>query len=223
MLANQENQCSVLTTDTVSTNEPVIEYFYGAHSAFAYLGSKRFTKIARAAGRKIVHRPIDLSRVVEQVTIPFSARTAAHRAYYFGREIERWSEERGVPVLGRTPTHHSNDIALANCTLIAAVSQGLSADRLAHAFLEAHWRDDADLADRSTLEKLLAGADYDIRLLDLAGTDGVLTIYEENTRDAIARSVFGSPTYFVDGDPFYGQDRLEMVERALTRPYNMAT
>jgi 2-hydroxychromene-2-carboxylate isomerase len=43
--------------------------------------------------------------------------------------------------------------------------------------------------------------------------------YQANTDEAIRRSVFGSPTYFVDGDMFYGQDRLEMVERALAKPY----
>jgi len=222
MLTNQENQPSAGAPNKTGVNERVIEYFYGAHSAFAYLGSRRFSEIARAAGRKIVHRPIDLSRVVEQVTIPFSKRTAAHRAYYFGREITRWSEERDAPVLGRTPTHHSNDIAFANCTLIAGLSQGLNVDRLAHVFLEAHWRDDADLADRSTLEQLLEGADYDIQLLNAATSDDVLSAYERNTKEAIARSVFGSPTYFVDGDPFYGQDRLEMVERALVRPYKLS-
>ena len=56
-------------------------------------------------------------------------------------------------------------------------------------------------------------------LLAAAGTDAVKAKYEQYTEDAIARSVFGSPTYVVDGDMFYGQDRLEMVERALRQPY----
>ena len=46
--------------------------------------------------------------------------------------------------------------------------------------------------------------------------------HEENAEEAIARSVFGSPTYFVDGDMFYGQDRLEMVARACDRAYEGA-
>jgi 2-hydroxychromene-2-carboxylate isomerase len=46
-----------------------------------------------------------------------------------------------------------------------------------------------------------------------------MKVYEKNTEEAIARSVFGSPTYFVDGDMFYGQDRLEIMERALHTPY----
>jgi 2-hydroxychromene-2-carboxylate isomerase len=86
--------------------------------------------------------------------------------------------------------------------------------------LESHWRDDADLADEATLVELGKRAGLDpIPLLDAASSDEVQAIYEANTREAIARSVFGSPTYFVDGDMFYGQDRLEMVERALRQPY----
>ena len=200
-----------------------IEYFYAAHSAFAYLGSARFMEIADAAGRTIVHRPVDLHRVIAKVTVPFAKRTPAHRAYYFGREIQRWSEQRNAPWLGRRPTHHSNDITLPNCTLIAGVLQGLNIDRLAHAFLEAHWRDDADLADRATLERLAREAGTDPRpLIDAAGSPEVRAAYEANTAEAMERSVFGSPTYFVDGDMFYGQDHLEMVARALQKPYAQA-
>ncbi len=48
----------------------------------------------------------------------------------------------------------------------------------------------------------------------------VAQAYGANTQEAIDRSLFGSPTYVVDGDVFYGQDRLEMMERALKRPYS---
>ncbi len=198
-----------------------VEYFYAAHSAFAYLGSERFRAIVTAAGRRIAHRPVDLRRVVaEGGAVPFGRRTRAHAAYYFGREIERWSEERGAPWLGRIPTHHANDITLPNCMLIAGLVRGIEIDGLAHAMLQAHWRDDADLADRTTLSAIGRGAGIDpMPLLDLALSLEVKTIYQANTDEAIRRSVFGSPTYFVDGDTFYGQDRLDMVERALRKPY----
>lgn len=198
-----------------------VEYFYAAHSAFAYLGSARFSAIVTAAGRRIAHRPVDLRRVVaEGGAVPFGRRTRAHAAYYFGREIERWSEERGAPWLGRIPTHHANDITLPNCMLIAGLVRGIEIDGLAHAMLEAHWRDDADLADRNTLAAIGRHVGVDpAPLLDLALSPEVKAIYQANTDEAIRRSVFGSPTYFVDGDMFYGQDRLDMVERALRKPY----
>lgn len=198
-----------------------IEYFYAAHSAYAYLGSARLMEIARAAGRTIVHKPYDLRRAVPAVgSPPFGQRSKAHIAYYFGREIERWSQERDSPIAKTLPTHHGNDITLPNCLLIAAQDQGANIDGLAHALLQAHWRDDADLADAATLQELADGAGFDgAALLAAAATDAIRALYDANTRDAIDRSVFGSPTYFVDGDMFYGQDRLEMVEKALRRPY----
>ena len=198
-----------------------IEYFYAAHSAFAYLGSARFMAIAAAAGRRISHKPIDLRRVVAEAgAVPFGRRSRPHAAYFFGREIERWSEERGAPWIGRIPTHHAKDITLPNGMLIAGIARGLNVDRLAHALLEAHWRDDADLADRSSLAAIGQRAGIDpVPLLDAALSTEVQAIYQANTEEAIRRSVFGSPTYFVDGDMFYGQDRLEMLERSLRSPY----
>jgi 2-hydroxychromene-2-carboxylate isomerase len=199
----------------------VIEYFYSAHSAFAYLGSARLASIALGAGAEIVHKPYDLHRAMKELgSGTFARRSKAHKAYYFGREIERWAEHRSVPWLGGRPTHHSNDYTLANRMLIAALISGRNIDRLAHAVLRAHWRDDADLADPATLSEIAAAAGVDPQpLLTAAASQEVAERYDGNTEEAIGRAVFGSPTYFVDGDMFYGQDKLEFVERALQRPY----
>lgn len=198
-----------------------IEYFYSAHSAFAYLGSARFMEITKAAGRTIRHRPIDLNRVVPASgSAPFSHRSKGHYAYFFRREIDRWAEHRNAPVMAGRPTHHDNDTALPNGMLIAAMNQGHNIDQLAHLMLESHWRDDSDLADRDTLVALGKRAGLDpVPLLEAALSAEAQAMYEANTREAIERSVFGSPTYFIDGDMFYGQDRLELVERALRRPF----
>jgi 2-hydroxychromene-2-carboxylate isomerase len=198
-----------------------IEYFYAAHSAFAYIGSARFMAIARAAGRRILHRPFDLGAVMAAVGSPgFSERSAAYRAYFFGREIARWAEYRGVPIINHRPSHHDNDIAPANRMIIAADRLNGQADALAHALLEAHWRDDADLADEHTLAQRASSLGLEAAtLLAEANSPAVRQIYDDNTNEVIKRSVFGSPSYFVDADMFYGQDRLELVERALKQPF----
>ena len=198
-----------------------IEYFYASYSGYAYLGSARFYEISKAANRNIVHRPVDLREVVS-VMAPsaFNKRSKAHIDYYFGREISRWSQYRNAPVMKGVPTHHNNSITLSNCTLIAGIEQGCNIDQLAHAMLEAHWHDDADLDDNDTLIEICNSVELDAKsLLDHARSPEILAIYKANTEEAIERSVFGSPTYFVDGDMFYGQDRLELVERALQQPF----
>ncbi len=198
-----------------------IEYFYSAHSAYAYLGSARLMEIADAAGCGIVHRPMDLRRVVAVTGPgPTNGLTPERRAYFSGREIVRWAEMRGAPVMVGIPTHHGNDVTLSNGMLIAAMQLGINIDQLAHCLLQAHWRDDADLADGPTLARLGGEAGIDpAPLLAAALSPETRAIYARNTEEAIQRSVFGSPTYFVDGDMFYGQDRLELVERALARPF----
>ena len=198
-----------------------IEYFYSAHSAFAYLGSRRFMEIAAAASRKIIHKPYYLNRAIAGVgSVPTRERPQNHRAYYFRRQIDRWSEHREAPVMEGYPTEHWADMTLANCMLIAAARADADANSLAHAMLQGHWRDNADLSDRDTLVALARGVDVDPDpLLTAAETPEINAVYEANTDEAIERSVFGSPTYFVDGDMFYGQDHLELVERALERPY----
>jgi 2-hydroxychromene-2-carboxylate isomerase len=200
-----------------------IEYFYSAHSAFAYVGSARLMQIAKAAGVTIVHKPMDLRRVIDAVYPPpgrQAFRTPARASYFFGREIERWSEYRGVAIMKGRPTHHDNGIELCNCVLIAGLQAGIDINPLAHAMLEAHWRNDADLADPGTLARLAHDVGLEPEPL-LTGAVGMAArdTYEANTRESIERSVFGSPTYFVGGDMFYGQDHLELVERALAKPF----
>jgi 2-hydroxychromene-2-carboxylate isomerase len=200
---------------------PSIEYFYSAHSAFAYLGHARLISIAEAAGAEIIHKLYDLHHVMEGVGASgFAGRSQAHKDYYFKREIDRWAEYRDAPVLGRRPTHHDNDYHTANGMLIAGLQQGIDIGPLAHAMLEAHWRFDADLNDRDALAELTRKSGIDPEpLLNAAMTDETQAIYQANSIEAKDRSVFGSPTYFVDGDMFYGQDRLELVERALKQPF----
>ena len=97
-----------------------IEYFYSAHSLFAYFGDARLREIAVAARRDITHRPMDLGKVLAgNGAQPFDERSQAHLDYFFGREEERWAEFRDAPILPTFPHHHYNDATLANCMLIA--------------------------------------------------------------------------------------------------------
>ncbi|MCY6382589.1 2-hydroxychromene-2-carboxylate isomerase [Hoeflea prorocentri] len=203
----------------------IIEYFYSAHSAFAYIGSKRLLEICSEHGCRLEHRPIGLSPVVRAAGgKPFAGRTQRHVDYYFGREVERWAQFRGVPIINFRPTFHDNPLDLPNGMLIAAIDQGADVDTLSHAILEAHWQDDADLADPEALAKAASAAGIDpAPLLDAALTEPIQAMHQANTDEAIARGLFGSPTYFVDGDMFYGQDHLELMERALKKPFAPAS
>lgn len=197
-----------------------IEYFYAAYSGYAYIGSATLQEIAARAGAKLVHRPFVLRTLVTARGNTGRVEDPVYRDYAFRREIERWAEYRNVRMLGRTPTHHQKSYETANRMLIASGETGVETDRLAHGFLEAHWANDADLSDRETLLAIAASVGLDgAALIGAADTEDVAARHDANTEEAIARGFFGSPTYVVDGDPFYGQDRLELVARALEKPF----
>lgn len=200
------------------TDERTIEYFYSAHSAYAYLGAWELARIAKETGFQVVHRPFDFLPVIAASgSQPFAARSQAHIDYFFGRELRRWAEYRGLPILDYRPTHHDNPLALSSGMILAADQDR---DRLSRAILQAHWRDDADIADPGTLVALAEGLGLNgAALLERAEAAETQKAFRANTEEAIARGFFGSPTYVVGGDPFYGQDRLTLVERAIEKPF----
>ncbi|MFK7965860.1 MAG: 2-hydroxychromene-2-carboxylate isomerase [Burkholderiaceae bacterium] len=199
-----------------------IEYFYSSHSGFAYFGSARFRQIATVAGAKVIHRPVDLRALLEAVGPgPTGLLTEARREYFFGREVARWSQYRNAPIKHLRPTWHDHDLAQSSGMLLVAIEQNLDIDSLAHEMLTAHWRDDADLINEEHLKGIAVAAGLDPEpLLARAMSPEIQARFRDNTSEAIERYVFGSPTYFLDGDMFYGQDRLDLLERALVKPFD---
>ena len=199
----------------------VVEYFYATHSVYAYLGASKFIELTSNQNHEIIHKPFNLSEAIIGVgSITIGERNAAHLDYFFRREVERWSEFRGVPLKTFLPTHHFNSLLPSSAMLIAGSRLGLNIDRLAHAMMKFHWLYDADLADKETLVTIARSVEIDpLPLLALIESEEILKVFKANTMEAIKRSVFGSPTYIVDGDMFYGQDRLDLVERALVKPF----
>ena len=203
----------------------IIEYFYATHSVYAYLGASTFSTITSKSDHIIIHKPYNLPEAITGIgSTNIGDRTEAHLDYFFRREIERWSEYREVPIKTFLPTHHFNSLVPSSAMIIAGIELGLEIDTLAHAMMKFHWLYDADLADKETLKEIANSIGIDpIPLLALSETEDILKAFKANTIEAIDRSIFGSPTYIVDGDMFYGQDRLELVERALTKPFQYVT
>ncbi|OUR78657.1 hypothetical protein A9Q83_07225 [Alphaproteobacteria bacterium 46_93_T64] len=199
-----------------------IEYFFASYSAYAYLGAAELAAITKRTGAKVIYKPVDLRAVMPAAgSQSFAERSQFHKDYFFGREMVRWAEHRDLPIMNGIPTYHGNDITLSNCLLIAADKAGLDMEKLTGEMMRAHWVDDADLASATDLKKICAAVEIDAKpLFDTANDPDIVNTYKEYTDDAIKRGVFGSPTYFVADDMFYGQDRLELVERALHKPYN---
>jgi len=200
----------------VEKNVPDIEYYYSVSSVFAYFGSQRLTALAKRYGARIIHKPI-FHGVVVPATGGLRFRTMSPvRVAHFFREVERWSTFLNIPVVNGDPKNHYTDRELPSGMVIAAQRHGLEVDLLSFKICEALWRDERDMADAMVLTELAISLDMDAELLlNDALLPDVQAEYEMNSKECVAKGVFGSPTYVVNNEPFWGQDRLEFVERAL--------
>ena len=198
-----------------------ITYFYSTYSAYAYIGHKLFEQISGRAGRSIIHRPFHINRCLENIGAQsWEDRTQANLDYHFQRQRDRWSEYRSVEMPKVTPISHSNEALVGDKAIIAAEALSLDLNGMSYLLMSQHWQHDLDLSNLEQVRTCLNQNGYDTNpLFDLMLRPETQAAYDANTKEAIRLSVFGSPTYIVDGDIFYGQDNLVLVERALERPF----
>jgi 2-hydroxychromene-2-carboxylate isomerase len=177
----------------------------------------RFLELADRFGLTIRHKPMDLLKVWSvSGGLPLKQRAQQRQAYRH-QELRRWRELLGVPC-NLEPAHHPVADRRACYLVIAAQRQGLDWRALTHALLRAVWVEERDIADHPTLEAIANENGMDGKAL-LAATEreDVQAEYQSNTDEAMGLGVFGAPTYVFDGELFWGQDRLQMLEWRLTQ------
>jgi 2-hydroxychromene-2-carboxylate isomerase len=193
-----------------------IDYYFTPVSPWAYLGHERLRAIARASGAVVVVLPVDYG-VIFPVSggLPLAKRAPQRQAYRLV-ELRRFSEHLGQP-LHLQPRYFPVDGTLAS-QLIIAVEQTMGAERaldLTGALMRSVWAEERNIADEVTLAVILGECRLDNGLLAAARAPAVAERYRANTQRAIDAGVFGAPSYVLDGEIFWGQDRLEFLERAL--------
>lgn len=190
----------------------VIEYFHSLSSPWAYLGAQRFYAIAQRHGATIIPRPILVLQ--ENGGIPLRTRPDARQAYH-ALELDRWRTHLDLPLKLKPKFYPTNP--LESCYLVIAARQlGLDANLLSFRLLEALWANDRDTlnADVRRAVAIEAGLDGDA-LLAHAASAQVQEEWQRNKDDALALGIFGTPNYVLDGEIFWGQDRLEFLDRKL--------
>ena len=197
----------------------VCQYFFAVHSPWTYLGHERFIAMARQNAVQIDVRPCDLSKVFGvSGGLPLAKRAPQRQAYRLV-ELARWSEFLGVPMVVQ-PKFFPVSPDLANRVVIAArLTHGVDvALELAGAIMRGVWAEEKNIGDEDTLAQIAGGCDLDGRaLIKSSETASVQAEYDRNTEDAIAANVFGAPWYVLDGESFWGQDRLDFLERAMKK------
>lgn len=192
---------------------PKIDYYFCLNSPWVYLSQRRLEEIAKAADAEIRYFPVDLRemmlRLIGHDDPP--ERSELHRAY--GKlEMRRWSERYGLP-LSEKPAFYPVSQRRAACLVVAADRLGADPGPLVEALPRACWVEDRDINDWKTLTAIAEenGLPGDV-LITAAQDAAVMEEFEDNTNRALDRGVFGIPSYVLDGEVFWGQDRLEFLE-----------
>ena len=194
----------------------VIETFFTPQSPWAYLGHQRLQAVAAASGAAIELLPADYGRIFPvSGGLPLAKRAPQRQAYRLV-ELTRFSQTLNIP-LNLQPKFFPVPADDAARLIIAVQQRDGAAAALAFtlALMQALWVQDRDIADPTTLAALLVEQGLPAQRLDDSRAPEVQLTYDQNTQRAIALGVFGAPTYAVGGELFWGQDRLDFLQRRL--------
>lgn len=182
-----------------------VDYYMTPASPWTYLGHERFATIAKRHGAAIRVKPVDFGVVFPQSGgLPLPKRAPQRQAYRL-MELRRWKEYLGLPLVVQPKYFpvNGNPAAALICAAPEEKRMAIAGDLLA-----ALWRDDRNLADPEVLKEI--GARHGVSI-------GDEDRYRTFTREAVQRGVFGAPSFVYQDEIFWGQDRLEFLERALER------
>ena len=193
-----------------------VDYYFTPQSPWTYLGHERFADIARRTGATVRVLPIDLGKVFPvSGGLPLGQRASQRQAYRL-LELRRHADFLGLPLHVKPKFFPvSGDDA---SRLIIAVDLHDGADaamKISSAIFNAVWAQERHIANEKVLAELLAECGLDAARLEQSYSQAVQERYEANTAQAIEAGVFGAPSYVIDGELFWGQDRLDFVERRL--------
>ena len=199
-----------------------IDYYFSISSPWAYIGHKLFREVVATHGLEVNHKPVVLVDLFSETGgLPLVKRHPVRQRYRM-LELQRWRDKRGLNFHFQ-PKHVPLNARLADGLVIAAIEAGHDPDPLLRRAFAGVWEDELNLADAATLVRLAdtSGLPGEA-LVERSATEEISQKYEQNRQDALSVDVFGSPAYVLDGEVFWGQDRIELLADALKsgrKPY----
>ncbi len=196
-----------------------IDYYASLTSPWTHLGAQRIEDYAAKYGASLRIWPVDFGTIFPASGgLPLPKRSPQRRAYRM-MELTRWRDFLGIPI-NLEPKHFPADETLpASCVIALRETAGDSiAIRVAHRVLKAVWQDELNPGDPEVLGRLIRTCDLDPqKVLALAADPQWAERRKADTQAALERGVFGAPSYVIGDEIFWGQDRLDFVERRLAR------
>ncbi|WP_445777501.1 2-hydroxychromene-2-carboxylate isomerase [Shewanella sp.] len=194
-----------------------IEYYFTSLSPYAYLGHNTFMSLAQQHHSDINYKPIKLGKLFAVLgVLPVKQRLQARQDYRL-IELARWAKKRQLP-LNLHPAFFPADPSLADKCIIVLQQLGHPPSEFAAQILAACWAKEQNIADMALNHRLLTSMQLDAdKIIAQASSDEIETIYEANTTAAIEKGLLGVPTYVYQNEPFWGQDRLELLADKLAQ------
>ena len=193
---------------------PAVEFYFDVGSPAAYLAWTQLPKIVAQAGSEIEYRPFLLGGVF-QATGNRSPAEIPAKGQYLQDDLQRFARRYGVP-FRHNPFFPINTLTLMRGALGLQMREPDRMVPYVDAVFQALWVDGKNMNDALTVTQVLQQAGFDPeQLLALTSDPAVKDQLKVVTQEAVARGVFGAPTFFVGTQMFWGQDRLDFVTEAL--------
>lgn len=192
-----------------------IDYYFTVLSPWAFFGGKRFAQIADKHGVSVTFKPVDIGQLFTRTGGQLPKDRHPSRMEYRMQELKRWAKALNMPI-NLNPAHWPTNGAPASYAIIAAHNAGAGdVAALVDALMRSIWMDEKDIAEDAVIKDCLSEAGFDPSLADSGLLMGAET-YARNTDDAVSAGAFGSPFYVCDdGEKFWGQDRLDLLDAHL--------
>jgi len=189
-----------------------IEFFYDFSSPYSYLASTQMEGLEKRTGVPVLWRPFALGFVFKETGNAMTASVPA-KGKYMIKDLKRWAEFYGIPL--KWPSIFPLKSFPALRAALAAEEHGKLRE-LSLALFHAYWAENQDPTQPEKIKQLagklgLPGE----KILARAEDQEIKDKLRVNTAEAVKRGAFGAPTFFVGEEMFWGNDRLEMVERYL--------
>jgi len=192
-----------------------IDYYMFTLSPFTYLAGDGLEKIAEKHGATITYKPFQLMQVFERTGGTAPKDRHISRQEYRAQELPRIAKFRGMDITPKPAFWPTNPAPSCYAIISAQIAGGGNLGGLCQSILRACWVEDKDIADEAVVKEALVANGFDASLTDSGMLQGAET-FARNTEEAVAANVFGAPTYIVNGQVFFGQDRLEYLDAYLS-------
>jgi 2-hydroxychromene-2-carboxylate isomerase len=191
-----------------------LDYYLTLASPWSFLGHAPLMELVSRHDVALSVKPALFGAIFDETGgLPYGKRHPA-RQKYRNVDLQRWRTRRGV-ALTLFPKFWPFDVAAADRLVVAAVGRGFDPDLLIRRFFAAVWQRDENLGDAGTRAAILDEIGLPANLVEEAASEKIGARYTANVADAVGQGVFGAPAYVLDGEVFWGQDRLDLLADAL--------